>query len=152
VRGGTTVAQIVAPPKPNFGFAAAAYVAPAIVVAWEKQKGTNELIVTGHDPRSLAVLWESAPIAGNHLSRVLHSDGAAVLVPSNPGPDHLYFDKAKNPCAIQQLDPVTGQLVTSYPVELAGCVEVHGHFLCATADHNRALHVVYDLRTRERLL
>lgn len=151
--GGTSTAQALPAPQPGYRFRTVAWVSPALVTVWEKDKGTPKLIVVGHDPNTLAPVWTSSDLGGRNLENVLHTDGAAVLVPHHPNPDLNEYQQHSNECSIRHLDPNTGAVVTQYPMEDVDCVEIHGGFLCGASTYfSGGLPVAYHLGRRERVL
>lgn len=147
------VARVFAPPKPGHVFRGLAYVAPALVVAWEKSKGTSKLVLSGVDPGSLRTVWSAEDLGGRSLANPFHFTGNAILAPRNPGANHNEFDTNTNPCAIRHLDPSTGQVLTEYPVEDVDCIEMNGHFLCGAPTYfSGGLPIVYDTNARTRVL
>lgn len=153
VSGKTCKTRTFAPPKPGFKFRTVAYVAPALVSVWEKDKGTSKLIVVGHDPNSLAPVWTAEDLGGRSVAKPLHVTGTAILVPRNPGSDQNEYSAQLNPCAIRHLDPSTGGVLTEYPVEDVGCIEMNGHFLCGAPTYfSGGLPIVYDTHNRNRIL
>jgi hypothetical protein len=153
VPNGKSAGQRVPPPQPGYVFRAVAWVSPAIVTVWEKDKGTPRLIVVGHDPSTLAPVWQSADLGGRHLANVLHTEGSAVLVPHHPNSQQNEYQQHANECSIRHLDPSTGAILTHYPMEDVNCVEMQGRFLCgAPTFFSGGLPVAYDIARRERVL
>jgi len=140
-------------PKPGFRFRTLAYVAPALVSVWEKDKGTSKVIAVGHDPNTLGAVWTAEDLGGRSVGKPLHVTSTAVLIPRNPGADSHEYNAQTNPCAIRHLDPASGAVLTEYPVEDVGCIEMNGHFLCAAPTYfSGGLPIVYDTNARTRVL
>jgi hypothetical protein len=150
---GKTVAQLIPPPKPGYKFRTVGWCSPAIVTVWEKEKGTQKLIAVGHDPNTMGTVWQSDEYGGRHLNNVLHTNGAALLIPHNPGNDQNEYNQQTNKCSMKQLDPSTGKVITEYPVEDVDCVGLVGNFLTAGSTYfSGGLPVAYELTRRERVL
>jgi hypothetical protein len=146
---GQTQAQPLPPPRPGYQCKAMNWCAPVLVTAWQKSKGTERLIVAGHDPNTLATLWVAEDLGGRSMENVLHVTGHAVLVPRS---NDNYFSPT-NPACVDHLDPATGAKVTEYPVENADCIGVTAHFLCGAPDYfSGGVPTAYDTWRRERVL
>ncbi len=149
----TCATRVMPAVKPGFKFRSMVWCSPVIATAWQKEKGTEKVMVVGHDPNTLTPVWQVEDLGGRHLDRVLHTSGTAILVPYNPGANQNEYNQTTNKCSMRHIDPASGAVVTEYPVEDVECVEMHGPFLCGAPTYfSGGVPIVYDTNRRERVL
>lgn len=145
-----TVAQPWAAPRHGHVFRGLAWCNPVVVAVWQKAKGTERLVASGHDPASLQATWIVDELGGSHHHyNPLHVTQHAILVPRS---NDNYFSPT-NPAALVHLDPQSGQKVTEYPVEATNTVGIAHHFLVGAPDYfSGGVPVAYDTWNRVRVL
>lgn len=148
-QSGVVQAQPLPPPRPGYNLKAMTWCAPVLATVWEKSKGTPRLLLAGHDPNTLGVVWGAEDLGGHHQDNLLHATTFGILVPKS---NDNYFSPT-NPACLVQFDPQSGAKVTEYPVEAADCVGLVDHFLVGSPDYfSGGMPVIYDTWNRTRLL
>jgi hypothetical protein len=141
--------QPLPPPRAGYALQAFAWCSPVMASVWKKAKGTEKLVVVGHDPNTLANQWVADDLGGYGNDNLLHVNTHAILVPKSN--DNYYT--ATNPCCIVHIDPATGAKVTEYPVEATDCVGTVAHFLVGSPDYfSGGVPTIHDTWRRERIL